>query len=92
MLRTVATGGDWMDAVAGILDELRSAASEPDPPKWTNGLIESLEALQAGRVTDAAQRNRLADGIGFLVTDDLPLADSDLGYRLLQLTNRLRRE
>jgi hypothetical protein len=80
------------DEIASALGDLRSRAEEPHPPKWSGDLVDLLEHLLTEENPSPERRTAMAGGLSFLVMDDIPLTNSDLGARLLRIAHKLRGE
>jgi hypothetical protein len=74
-------------AICQILAKARSAASIQGSYPFLSDIVESLEAMQYGLCLPRDRRERIAGGVGRLVTEDMDFAESPLGLSILELAD-----
>lgn len=76
------------DRIASAIREAELAGSVPDAYAFLPEIIESLKAMQRGSTMTSGERERLAGGLGRLVTEDFAFSEGPLGTMLLELAEQ----
>ena len=76
------------DGIAATILQAESAARNPDSYAYLPEIIESLRSMLDGDTMSQRDRERLAGGLGRLVTDDFAFSESHLGTKLLELADQ----
>lgn len=70
-----------------VLARARQAALAQHAYPFLPEIIESLEAMQCGLSLPSERRERMAGGIGRLVTEDMGFAETPLGSSILRIAD-----
>lgn len=93
MRMTLAQSGTVMnrtlrDKIARAIAKAEEASQSPDAYGFLPVIIESLKAMLAGSTMNERERERMAGGLGRLVTEDFNFSESQLGSLLLDLADQ----
>lgn len=76
------------DRIAGAIAQAEAASESPDAYGFLPEIIESLKAMLAGTTMVSSERERLAGGLGRLITEDFNFSEGELGTMLLELADQ----
>ena len=76
-----------IEKLRNLQTDVRSAQDEPGASGYLPGIEATLERMLEKISAPRAERDRIAGGLGRVVTDDYAFSESELGGRLLAVAD-----
>ena len=79
--------GDMQTRISLVLSQARRASLAQDAYSFLPEIIKALEVMECGTSLARERRERMAGGVGRLVTEDMRFAESPLGSSILTIAD-----